>query len=110
MKRSLLLVLFLIPACQHSARLTDTTRQTPGDHSNEPFYMVSCCKDDDGAGNLTYPAFLPPEHIQLCESVRVACRDNDCQFNGATYMPMHVDCGKWGNKIGDEYYAGKPGY
>jgi hypothetical protein len=55
---------------------------------------------------MTYPSFLPAEHVQLCENVERANRANEL-YLGESYLAMNVDCGKWGYKIGDEYYVGR---
>lgn len=69
-------------------------------------HVVACCQDNVG-GTLSYPSFLPSEHIQLCQTVKNACASNNCQYNNATYLAMSTDCGNQGYKIGDEYYKGK---
>lgn len=65
-------------------------------------YVVACCQDNNG-GTMTYPAFLPPAHVQLCRRATTACHDTDCQIDGDTYLPVAVDCGRH-SYIGDQYY------
>lgn len=96
--------IFLFAGCKRLDHILGTEKKDP--ERPHASYVVSCCRDNNN-GILTYPSFVPPAHVQLCESARVACRTANCQINGDTYLPMNVDCGKWGYKIGDEYYAGR---
>lgn len=108
MKRELILfaLAFSLSGCHSLDRMLGNEEKKKEDRKPE-FYVVSCCRDNDGFGNMSYPAFLPASHVALCESAHRACHDNDCLINGDVYLPMSVDCGTFGYKIGDEYYKGK---
>ena len=74
-------------------------RDKKRDQEGGRLFIVACCKEADDS----YPDFLPPAHVQLCEEVRVACHDSDCQRSGDTWLGVGVDCGRRGY-IGDQYY------
>lgn len=97
-------VLLFLSGCRGVDRLTGTKH----DKEDKPnaFYVVSCCRDNNN-GILTYPSFVPSAHAQLCQSIELACRTNNCHMGPDVYLPMHVDCGKTGDQIGDQYYKGK---
>ena len=103
-------VIILSVLCLSGCRSRGLDRLLGTEEKEKPremqFYVVACCRDNDGSNNLTYPSFLPAEHIQLCEAVRQA-NHRDEPYQGDMYLASNVDCGKWGNKIGDPYYAGK---
>lgn len=108
MKIYALLILVVLGGCRGLDRLVGT--EQPEAPRASRFYSVACCMDNDGAGNLSYPDFLPDSHIQLCQQVKAANR-TDQTINGDTYLATSVDCGNTREtgrtKIGDEFYAGK---
>lgn len=88
--------------CKGIHRLLGTEKQE--DHKPQTF-VVACCHDTVG-GIAIYPSFVPDSHVQLCQQAESAGRNNQL-INGDVYIASHVDCGKWGYKIGDSYYEGK---
>lgn len=103
----LLIVALALSGCNKLDRITGSEKdEAKNPQESHAFYVVSCCRDNDGQGNMSYPSFVPESHVQLCESARMACHNNDCQINGATYLAMNVDCER-DYKIGSEYYKGK---
>jgi hypothetical protein len=103
MKSTLLVLALFLPfvGCTQWKKLTNTD-QPKKDESH--FYIVACCRDNDGSGHMSYPAFLPPEQVNLCESARHA---PDGHIGNDIYLATSVDCGNQMTKLGDEYYAGK---
>lgn len=100
---SLMLLLSCSVGC---SRLNRTLWGKDSDEKGVPvheMFLVSCCRINN-EGILTYPPTVPQSHANFCEQVRVACHGNDCQINGATYLPMNTDCGTHPNWIGDQYY------
>lgn len=97
-------LLMFCSGCQSVNKLTG--KDNKGKDKPSVFYVVSCCQDNN-AGVMSYPSFVPAAHIALCQSAETACRTNNCHMGNDTYLPMHVDCGKTGDQIGDQYYAGK---
>lgn len=91
--------------CNGLDRLTGTKDKSSDVVSPSAFHVVSCCKDNDGLGNLSWPSFVPAEHAELCEAVRIADTFADGQINGATWLAASVDCER-DYKIGSEYYKG----
>ena len=69
------------------------------------FYVASCCQDTDGAGNQTWPAFVPAEHRSLCQQIENACHTSDCKIGADVYLAMEVNC-ELDYKIGSQYYKG----
>lgn len=106
MKRALIVLLaaFLFSGCKSLNRITGSEKKS--EDKAHQLFVVACCRDVN-AGVMTYPPFLPASHVQLCETVRNACLDNDCQINGDTWLAMGVDCDPKFGHIGSEYYAGK---
>lgn len=101
MKRLLtVLTLLLLVGCKSEklARILGSP-DTAGTQSHQ-VYMVACCKN-----TLTgeFPAFVPQEHVNLCRTAEI----NHGVIGNDTYQAMHVDCGTFGDKIGDQYYVGK---
>lgn len=99
-----LLLVVIGSGCTQYKKITGTEEKTPAAQKAHESFVVSCCRDNN-AGVLTYPSFVPAEHVQLCETARIACHDADCQINGDTYLPMSVDC-ELDYKIGSQYYKG----
>lgn len=64
---------------------------------------VACCRDNDGFGNMSYPVFVPVDHAEFCDNVRIAAR-RDRAINGVHYLAVGVGCGQGNGFIGDEYY------
>lgn len=99
----ILLIPFLFTGCEGLNRLANHTEKEQG---APEFKVVACCQDNDGTGNMTWPSFVPQAHRNFCRQVEIATH-NDQRINGDIYLATHVDCGKWGYKIGDEYYEGR---
>lgn len=94
-----------LSGCRGLDRLTGTEKKDNPRAS--AFYIVAGCMDNNETGHPTFPTFLPVEHVDLIKRVKAACRTNDCQIGGDTWLAVGTDCGKFMNKIGDEYYAGR---
>lgn len=98
----IVLTLFLMVGC-HSKSMDRLLGTNTDDSQKAPeFLIVSCCRDNDGNGNMTYPAFLPESHVELCQRIRT---DKDGQFNGNSYLASSVDC-EQESKVGSQYYKG----
>lgn len=99
--KTALLVLLIATGCKH-ARLTTEELTTP-----PKMFVVACCRDEVSPGVMEYPAFLPQSQVDLCVMATKAGPSDGKGPDGNIYLASRVDCGKWGNKIGDQYYAGK---
>lgn len=104
-----MVLLFGLMGCQQVNHLTGTyTTPTSNSHPAEMQQVaLACCHTYDAQGHAVYPDFLPAAQVQKCELAYTACVANKCMQNGVSVLPMDVDCGKFNNKVGDEYYAGK---
>lgn len=106
MKRSYLiymLALFLT-GCERSIPQQVFGEDSKPSSNAVQYYVLACCRDNVG-GNLSYPAFVPASHIQICESARQACLNNDCKIGNDIYLPTNGDCEK-PHKVGYQYYLG----
>lgn len=99
MKKSILVIaLLMLSSCTQFKKLTNT-EEKPKDKPQ--FYVVACCRDNNGSGIMTYPDFVPESHVQLCESAA------NGEIPGPdTYLAMRSDC-EQDYKIGSQYYKGK---
>lgn len=104
MKRFLIVGAFALIGCNRLNRVTGSD-SNPSAEQPHVFNVVACCQDNDGHDNLTWPSFVPAEHVALCKRAATACHDADCQIDGQTYLPMQVDC-ELDYKIGSQYYKG----
>jgi hypothetical protein len=99
-----LVVLLTGVGCNKVNHLTGVEKKS--DDTKPSFYVVSCCQDNHN-GVMSYPAFVPESHVQLCTAVKQAGQVNEGRYNGGVYLAMNVDCGQGFGHIGDEYYVGK---
>jgi hypothetical protein len=99
-KAALILMVVASAGCKSVNKLIGNDNGGEPTEQSHEFYVVSCCTDSGGS----YPAAVPAQHVDLCQRAQVACKTNDCQIEGDTYLPMSVDCGRTPYKIGDQYY------
>lgn len=106
--KKLLLIVLLFTGCksEHVSRIITKTEPETPPVERLPFHIVSCCRDNDGLGNLSYPSFVPQAHQNFCQTVRFY-NHIDQPLNDEIYLAVNVDCGHGKGYIGDEFYAGK---
>lgn len=101
MKKLLILLLLALPlvGCEALKKVTDGGKSSPPPQHVHQFFTVACCRIPNSS---IYPPGIPEAHQASCHEIEAS---PDGQFNGDTYLAMHVDCGRGLYSIGDQYYA-----